>query len=904
MFLELLDQALAGIARGHEKELCRVTEALRTEIASLKSQLARTQELPMSSASQLPAADAPPEALPSVADTKNNKNNDNNDSLRMVSSHLLEIPIPEPRGPPLQGSSSGGSTFRDRQSTCSPGRELQVRACCQMGLLLAKPQGIQVVDTDLPGALDQGDQGAREAVPDASTECNRSETKLTAGPSLVVPHSALGAQFEEPDYPFYHEEQTYEQQQQHLSEKSETPVRRTRSKRSSAGSTSSAAPPEDTVQLQLVWKQDLAPANKTVSMRKISIGSRRFHSGSAAELVPADDKVTRCWSCLNSLVMNPGSDKQVAFEIFGLLLLLYDLVWWPAQVFGFSSGSFASPILWLSSAYWTCNLLLSFFVGFTIHNQGLIEMRVSKIAKHYARTWLPIDLPLVLIDWTLNALVWQRDNQAVHFGGGGFLEKVELLRLLHLLRLFKAFGFIKSLVDRIQSESARILVRVVKLLVFIMLINHLIACSWYGLGISDTERDDTWVKANALQEKGALYAYTTALHWSITQFTPASMEVVPKNELERAFTIVVILSAMVIFSSFVSTITNAMNQLGNLGNERNAQLVKLRRFFSEQKVSASLVARISSCIHQSTTLTSVRVHSEDIRILELLPVSLKCDLAQEIFAPTLCAHPFISTWAEYYPSDSKRLFLAAKSFSLGTKHELFHAGQATESMYFLSSGAMVFVRDDQASAGTPEDVGPGQWLAEPAMWLTWKHVGYASSTENCELISLHCETAIRILSHGTGVDSAARRYAKTFAAYFAKHPLHLSDVWADKDVLEAMVSTAFIKDEKDLLHEEVANTGVKDRMEFKTLAALRQHVRKYKTDGKRRKDILEIGSSDSGFSDTDDDSTVGTTQRSVTSPRFFRRASTRLNGLPGMALALRALKGGTSFHRSATLTSY
>ncbi|CAE8656213.1 unnamed protein product, partial [Polarella glacialis] len=145
-------------------------------------------------------------------------------------------------------------------------------------------------------------------------------------------------------------------------------------------------------------------------------------------------------------------------------------------------------------------------------------------------------------------------------------------------------------------------------------------------------------------------------------------------------------------------------------------------------------------------------------------------------------------------------------------------------------------------------------LAEPAMWLTWKHVGHVSSTENCELMSLHCETAISCLT-ATGVDSAARRYAKVFAAYFAKNSLELSDVWADKDVLKAMVSTAFIKDEKDLLRLEVNTTGVKDRMEHKTLTALQEHVSKYKTESKRRKEILGIGDSSGGSSDESDSPT-------------------------------------------------
>ncbi|CAE8581360.1 unnamed protein product, partial [Polarella glacialis] len=867
LFQELLNQALAEISRGHDAELRRVTEALRTENESLAHQLARVQKLLLSSASLVPVPSPPPtpSANPQPVSVR---------GLRKLASGPTAEP-PEPPGlPPAselaeKGSPGESTTFDQQQTTWDqhPGRELLVPAGGPMRSLLVKPiepqsplilsherpLGIHLVEMDLPGIVDQEEQGALDVLNASTVTADDNNSNSN---SSLLPPSARGVQFEEPGSPYSlikhrmsdlslssvtasqlqeclkNENftlppsetpalsltafETSAWQRSRSNEKSpppsETPSQpvRARSKKSTS-SLASPPPVEEAVQLQLVWKEERAPSKRSNSMRRISIGSKLTPtSGSFPPAhTPPDEDRSRCWRCLNSWVMRPDSNKQVAFEVVGLLLILYDLVWWPAQIFGFRAVSFTQPILWFSSVFWACDLLLSFFVGYTIHNQGLIEMRVSKIARHYARTWLPIDLPLVLIDWTLNALLLLRNHRVVDFGGEDFLDRVQNLRLLRLIRLFKATVFIRFLSDRIQSETNRILVRVLKLLVFIMLINHLIACSWYGVGISDSEREDTWVKANAVQEKGEVYAYTTALHWSITQFTPASMEVVPKNELERSFTIVVIVSAMVIFSSFISTITNAMNQLGNLGSERNAQLVKLRRFFSEQKVSASLVARISRCIHQSNKMASARVHSEDISILELLPVSLKCDLAEEIFAPTLCAHPFISTWAEYYPSESKRLFLAARSFSLGKKHELFHAGQATESMYFLSSGSMVFMRDDQVPQEIPDQVSPGQWLAEPAMWLTWKHVGHVSSTENCELMSLHCETAISCLT-ATGVDSAARRYAKVFAAYFAKNSLELSDVWADKDVLKAMVSTAFIKDEKDLLRLEVNTTGVKD----------------------------------------------------------------------------------------------
>ncbi|CAE8662476.1 unnamed protein product [Polarella glacialis] len=841
MFEGLLAQALVEIAHGHEEELCRVTEALRTENASLASQLARLQ-MQLSSASQLPPAEAPPKPpLP------------------------LEMPdLPKPP-PPLEMPD-----LALRQGTVCPGRggaEME----------LHENQAV-----DLPNTVEHGDEGAFEAVPNSSIERNGKEDTANA---FVLPLSA-GAQSQEPPEILMERHgvastssSNEAEQSQECPTEQDLPVDLSTAT-SVVGSTPATMEDDhNSVQLHLVWKQACVEANLKSSSMRVTVGSHTLQKRlfSQVSLAPYDAERSCCWSRLDSLVMNPGSSKRVAFEVFGLLLIFYDLVWYPAQVFGFTSVPFTRAILWLSSAFWACDLLVSFFVGLTIHDHGLIEMRVSKIARHYATTWLPIDLLLVLLDWTLNALLLLSDHEVADFGGGAFLEKVQFLRLLRLLRLFKATNIISVLSDRIQSETMRILVRVLALLVFIMLINHLIACCWYAVGINYIEQQDTWVKANDLKGKGDLYAYTTALHWSITQFTPASMEVVPVNELERSFTIFVIVSAMVIFSSFISTITNAMTQLRNLNSERNAELVKLRRFFSEHKVSASLVTRISSCIHQSTKLTSSRVHSEDVSILELLPVSLKCDLAEEVFAPTFCAHPFMLTWGEYYPRESKRLFLAARSSSLGARHELFNTGQVAESMYFLSSGAMVFIRDDRELADIPAFVSPGQWLAEPALWIKWKHVGHASSTEtNCELVSLHCETAIRILSQNTSTISGARRYAKTFAAYFDKQSDQLSDVWADMDVLEAMVSSAFIKHEKELLRQEFGST-VSPKLTRKTsmtlvrmisrkltsshleemradeenMTALHERVSKYSADGQMRREILGIRSSDS---DSDSDS--------------------------------------------------
>lgn len=110
------------------------------------------------------------------------------------------------------------------------------------------------------------------------------------------------------------------------------------------------------------------------------------------------------------------------------------------------------------------------------------------------------------------------------------------------------------------------------------------------------------------QTHGFGYRYMTSFHWSVTQFTPASMEVVPRNALERTFNIVMIFLGLLMFSSFISNMTNGMTYLTKRNYEKRQQrdaLVSymnakggswvcrmglLRRFFSGGRSQGVIVA--------------------------------------------------------------------------------------------------------------------------------------------------------------------------------------------------------------------------------------------------------------------------------------------------------------------------
>merc|ERR1719517_170672 len=118
--------------------------------------------------------------------------------------------------------------------------------------------------------------------------------------------------------------------------------------------------------------------------------------------------------------------------------------------------------------------------------------------------------------------------------------------------------------------------------------NHFLACGWYAVG--NFGLDPSWVQV--LEGKDLQFRYITSLHWSLTQFTPASMEVFPRNSTERSFAVIVILAAMLTFSSFVSSITSGMTRLRMLKSEKAKQQYLLRSFLKENKIPPDLSMRI------------------------------------------------------------------------------------------------------------------------------------------------------------------------------------------------------------------------------------------------------------------------------------------------------------------------
>eukprot|EP00434_Breviolum_minutum_P034145 symbB.v1.2.030211.t1/scaffold3381.1/size58006/6 len=498
------------------------------------------------------------------------------------------------------------------------------------------------------------------------------------------------------------------------------------------------------------------------------------------------------WHCVSRLVSNPSSPRRIAYEMFGLLLIMYDLIWLPMQVFEPVEGDFFFIVGLVSSLYWTFDMPTSFLVGYAVQDKGIIEMRLRKIAWNYLRSWFLLDITIVAIDWTLNILEWTQGSVGASEGISFFRigKAVRFLRLLRLLRLLKAHGRFNELLEHVQSEFSVIVIGILKLIAFILLLNHLVACVWFWIGTwSRSENMNSWLgnSENDILSANLAYQYFTSLHWSLTQFTPASMEVTPRNEIERLFNVVVIMSAMVIFSTFISAITNAMNQLRNLNSERNEQASLLRRYMQQNNVSAPLKARVLQSI-KALSQTRSRVHESDVRdpesgqvaALRLLPLSLRHDLSQEVCAPHVGVHPFFYVCNACFSMQSRKIYSTCLvERSLSTSQELITSGENATHMYFVIGGILDYLADERGENEPPIALDNGAWLCEASLWVRWQHNGTANTAQGCELICVDAGGLQNILKD----ERPVRQYANMFWKHFSENPEDLSDVWCEEELL-------------------------------------------------------------------------------------------------------------------------
>ena len=467
------------------------------------------------------------------------------------------------------------------------------------------------------------------------------------------------------------------------------------------------------------------------TQRQVSQMSRQHQLGAAIL-----DEYHHQWQ---KLILSPTSNLRLGWLIAGMFFIFIDILVIPLSIFDLGDHPFFKVQQVVSWVFWLCDVGVSFVSGYD--RNGRIEMRPVAVAKMYMKTMFPFDVFILSIDVVMFTLDASLGSEADALRTTRIIRSLRLLRLLRLLRVGKLRAILKACEKRLRNPYSVLVLKLSSALATVLLINHFIACGWYYVGLEGNPSRN-WILLSHLEGLAFEEVYITAMHWSLTQFMPATNNIGPDNVWERLFAIMTVLVAVCLFSSLVGSITAAVGSFREVQAEKLKQEAAVRAFFEERKLSAELFDSIREYAKEShkgkDVAVDVTTRMSDIKLFRDCPESLKLRLSEEVFMPAFdqpgwiqidmmefgFLHKVCHTMYEKVESPGKDIFLP---------------DQMALSAFYVASGTLNFAESQgtlhkRMSAGTK--VFSGAWLCEPVLWAQWFHRGQLSTTTTSFLMCL------------------------------------------------------------------------------------------------------------------------------------------------------------------------
>mmetsp|Transcript_44056 Transcript_44056/g.101665 ORF Transcript_44056/g.101665 Transcript_44056/m.101665 type:complete len:1073 (-) Transcript_44056:174-3392(-) len=484
-------------------------------------------------------------------------------------------------------------------------------------------------------------------------------------------------------------------------------------------------------------------------------------------------------------LFQPDSKFRVLLELCTILALLHDSITIPF-VMAWDVGDSLPIVLGMmtSLCIWTLDIFMNFTTGY-YGRDGEVVMSWTKVARRYIKTTFVFDLAISGIDWFSRITEWVLGEGA---RGGNLavlrLARVarlgRLVRILNVPRLVKLYTRFVSVRGAALSTTWTVILQALQILSGIVWINHLSSCVWFGLGrlvkeqSLESDTGETWLDIGVgnldvtYYDIGMIFQYTTSMHWSMTQMTPGSMAVTPRNSLERIWNIVCLVFGLLFGTSLVGQLSSKMVQFNMSRQVETKKMEIMRRFLRENAIPPEVSHRVQRRIVERMSVKT-RICEQDVEDLKHLPGNLRNQLRQMIFTPHLMKHPLFSAWKL---SDATALMFVCSSGGvlfecLSTGDDAYAAHTDGDKAYFLMAGTMKYTKAEaedpashnedvaaHAAASTALDVvNRGCWVCEIALWLVWQHQGTLEAQTPCEMTIIDSTAIQCLVKHCPRVES-------------------------------------------------------------------------------------------------------------------------------------------------------
>lgn len=474
------------------------------------------------------------------------------------------------------------------------------------------------------------------------------------------------------------------------------------------------------------------------------------------------------------LIMEPHCTARIIWSVMAVMLMVYDIIVVPLQVYDLDEDGFLLFMSWVNQLFWTADICINFLTA--VYVNGEVSRNLLVIASQYGKSWLGFDLLVVVPMWPILA-GGEESGLLKHLK---LLKYIRFVRFVRLLRLAKLERMLDEALAGINSPSLLLVVKMIKLMCCLILINHLNACLWYAVG----DHSLGWVQN--YEGKSGFARYLISMHWALTQFQGTS-EISPGDLTgERLYAVMTVLVSLLLMSTFVSSLTNMMMQLQALHAQKTNERRMVQMYLSQNGISTGLSGRVKSFLAFKHAIQSML--DTDQEVLKILPDQLTMDLHDEVRRPAFISHHFFHAFQNVYPRLTRKICHGALNPLMRFPEEVvFMLQERCTSMYFVMSGELTYTAQTRHETEVIKvfsvPVVRSHHLSEAALWLPWEHRGELVVTSFASLLSLNQDDFISIVCTHPPAQVSCVLYARRVIFGLLRGGYNMTDITSLKTIM-------------------------------------------------------------------------------------------------------------------------